>query len=273
MDLSIKKNLKTYRKIQEMSSPNTVNKKHYKDTFISGVPVRIFNPQNDKLLIYIHGGGWVSGSLDTHANICYKLAKELNRKVIAIGYSLSPEVKFPTALNECILVTSALSEHNDIILMGDSAGATLAMMVGIELKKKLKFQRIILIYPSCQTDYSQNTKYRSVITNSNKSFLKQKHLEEYLSMYFENKKDYKHKRANLIKNNHLFRVAPTILITGTLDPLHDEGLRYAQKLKRFFVSLKHYDLDGATHGFLTRALEKKYTNQVIEILKKEVSNE
>ena len=267
LKVSIKDNIELYRKIDELTSINTVSKKNYRDDKILNMDVRIFNENSNKTLIYLHGGGWVSGSLNTHSNICYKLSKELNTCVIALDYPLAPENKFPSALNEIDLVCQEiLKKYNNISIMGDSAGANLAFAVAIK-NKKLKFEEVILAYPATQTDYTSNSKYKSVLKNSGKTFLTKESLRDYLSMYLRNEKDYKNPYVNLLKNNWLFGFPKTTIITGTLDPLHDEGIALKEKLERFLVPVRHLDIDGAPHAFLTNNINHKYRDMAIEFLK------
>ena len=267
LKVSLKDNIELYRKIDELTSINTVSKKNYRDDKILNMDVRIFNENSNKTLIYLHGGGWVSGSLNTHSNICYKLSKELNTCVIALDYLLAPENKFPSALNEIDLICQEIfKKYNNISIMGDSAGANLAFAVAIK-NKKLKFKEVILAYPATQTDYTSNTKYKSVLKNSGKTFLTKESLRDYLSMYLRNDKDYKNPYVNLLKNNWLFGFPKTTIITGTLDPLRDEGVALKEKLERFLVPVRHLDIEGAPHAFLTNNIFHQYRNLTIEFLK------
>lgn len=267
LKVSIKDNIELYRKIDELTSINTVSKKNYRDDKILNMDVRIFNENSNNTLIYLHGGGWVSGSLNTHSNICYKLSKELNTCVISLDYPLAPENKFPSALNEIDLVCQEIfKKYNNISIMGDSAGANLAFAVAIKTRK-YKFKEVILVYPATQTDYTSNTKYKSVLKNSGKTFLTKESLRDYLSMYLRNDKDYRNPYVNLLKNNWLFGFPKTTIITGTLDPLHDEGIALKEKLERFLVPVRHLDIDGAPHAFLTNNINHKYRDMAIEFLK------
>lgn len=267
LKVSIKDNIELYRKIDELTSINTVSKKNYRDDKILNMDVRIFNENSNNTLIYLHGGGWVSGSLNTHSNICYKLSKELNTCVISLDYPLAPENKFPSALNEIDLVCQEIfKKYNNISIIGDSAGANLAFAVAIKTRK-LKFKEVILVYPTTQTDYTSNTKYKSVLKNSGKTFLTKESLRDYLSLYLRNEKDYKNPYVNLLKNNWLFGFPKTTIITGTLDPLHDEGIALKEKLERFLVPVRHLDLEGAPHAFLTNNINHKYRDMAIEFLK------
>ena len=263
----MKDNIELYRKVDELTNLNTVPKGYYKDFKILDTDVRIFNEGSKRILIYVHGGGFVSGGLNTHSNLCYKLSKELNVCVISIDYKLAPEYKFPYQINEINKVCEEIFKlHSDIVIMGDSAGANLAFSVST-VNRKLKFKEIIMAYPTTQTDYTSKTKFKSVIENSGKTLLTKESLRDYFSLYLKNDKDYKDKRVNLLRNNWLFGLPPVTIITGTHDPLHDEGYALIEKLDRFLVKTRYLDVIDATHGFLTNMLEHKYTNEVIEIAK------
>lgn len=268
-----KNNVEIYRNIQNMSSFKTIDKNNYEDIIYEGIPLRIFNPtSSEKILIYIHGGGWISGSLDTHTNICFKLANVLKRKVISIGYSLAPEHPFPEGLNECFKVCQKIMHENaweNVAIMGDSAGANLAMGVSLMAlhQRSFRFSKIILVYPSCQTNYSKDTCFLSLTQNDKKGFLSLEGLEDYMKLYLKNPEDYQNKYVNILKNKRLFGLSKTLIITASLDPLHDEGLALAKKLKKHLVSVKYYDLKGAIHGYLTHVFDKKYTELTIELIK------
>lgn len=273
----IRKNIKLYRTIQNIVNPKIKNKK-FADYILNGVRIRVFDvKKRKKLIIYIHGGGWVSGSIDTHSGICYKLSNELNRKVISIDYRLAPEYPYPAGFDDCYNVISNIMDNimefgiacNDITIMGDSAGANLAFATSLKglYERKFRAGSIVLIYPATQTDYSITTKYKSVLVNDGKGFLTRKHLEDYLGMYLPSDKCYNDKYVNILKAKRLFGLPRILVVTATLDPLHDEGVALVRKLKRHLVSVKHYDLIGATHGFFTNILDKKYTNKTIELIK------
>ena len=104
--------------------------------------------------------------------------------------------------------------------------------------------------------------------NSGKSILTKESLRDYMSLYLSKPKDYNNKFVNLLKNNWLFNYPKTIIITGTQDPLHDEGVELKNKLERFSVYVNHLDIENAKHGFLTSIIDQKYTDNTIEFLKK-----
>lgn len=276
--IPLDKNIKLYRLIQNLLCPNIVKGPKYSDIKLNDITLRIFDPNNkSKILIYIHGGGWVSGNLDTHCNICYKLAEKLNRKVISIGYRLAPEYPFPAGLNDCYIVTKNIMENieklniksKDVIIMGDSAGANLAMSVSLMglHNKTFRVGKIIMIYPTTQTDYSKKSIYKSLFYNDNKGFLTRKYLENWTNMYLPDEESKDNQYVNLMNAKRLFGLPKTLIITGTNDPLHDEGIAFAKKLRRHLVCVRNYDLKNATHGFFSNIIDKKWTDKTIELIK------
>ena len=276
--IPLDKNIKLYRLIQNLLCPNIIKGPKYSDIKLNDITLRIFDPNNkSKILMYIHGGGWVSGNLDTHCNICYKLAEKLNRKVISIGYRLAPEYPFPAGLNDCYIVTKNIMENieklniksKDVIIMGDSAGANLAMSVSLMglHNKTFRVGKIIMIYPTTQTDYSKKSIYKSLFYNDNKGFLTRKYLENWTNMYLPDEESKDNQYVNLMNAKRLFGLPKTLIITGTNDPLHDEGIAFVKKLRRHLVCVRNYDLKNATHGFFSNIIDKKWTDKTIELIK------
>ncbi|MFI3208360.1 MAG: alpha/beta hydrolase fold domain-containing protein, partial [Eubacteriales bacterium] len=133
------------------------------------VPVRVYFPNHDTLeeykndeanlpvIIYLHGGGWVTDGIDNYERICDKLAKYTNHIIVSVDYRLAPEHKFPIGLEDCYEVAKAIclgnfpgiAKHADVTIMGDSAGGNLATVVCQMARDKKEFSltRQVLIYP------------------------------------------------------------------------------------------------------------------------------
>lgn len=265
--------LNIYRNFQKILNLKIISSKKYIDVKLNEVPLRVFNPCNsDKIILYIHGGGWISGNLDTHTNICYKIAKETKRKVISIGYRLAPEFPFPAGLNDCYNVVLEMAKTvnlKDVVLMGDSAGANLVMATSLKglHHKKFRVGKIIMFYPATQTDYTKNSIYKSLI-NNNKGFLKRPMINDFINLYLKDEKYKTSQYVNLMNAKRLFGLPKTLIITCGNDPLHDEGVAFVKKLKRHFVSVKHYDFKNAYHGYLTNLTFQKYGDKTIELIRK-----
>lgn len=275
-EISVKKNYKLFRFLQKVLNPAIVNKDDYKDVIFyledRNVRARVFKSFNDskylKAIIFIHGGGWATGSIESYTNICIELSKVTKRMIIAIDYRLAPEYPYPAGFNDCYdaiklimdnLNTIGLNQE-DICLMGDSAGGNLVAAISLKAKKTKDFiiKEQILLYPALQNDYSNNTKYRSVITNGKDYLLTQKQLQEYMELYVTNPSDLNSPYISPLKEMFPFLQPRTLLITADLDPLRDEGKSYARKLRLCFNRVTYYNFKGAMHGFLSQPIGKNY---------------
>ena len=287
-DVSIKKNYKLFRVLQKVINPSFINKKDYEDIVFElhdrSVKARVFKKvhgvENPKLIIFIHGGGWVTGSVDSYTNTCNELSNKTKRIVIAIDYRLAPEYPYPFGFNDCYeainLIMKNLKALNlkeeDVCLMGDSAGGNLVAAVSLKARDTRDFcvKNQILLYPALQTDYSNKTKYKSVIENGKDYLLTQRQLQEYISLYITDPKQKNDPYVAPLKAKHLFFQPRTLIITSNNDPLRDEGKRYASRLKLYFNAVKYYNIEGAIHGFLSQPIGKKNKieayNKIIEFL-------
>lgn len=287
-DVSIKKNYKLFRVLQKVINPSFINKKDYEDIVFElhdrSIKARVFKKvhgvENPKLIIFIHGGGWVTGSVDSYTNTCNELSNKTKRIVIAIDYRLAPEYPYPFGFNDCYeainLIMKNLKALNlkeeDVCLMGDSAGGNLVAAVSLKARDTRDFcvKNQILLYPALQTDYSNKTKYKSVIENGKDYLLTQRQLQEYISLYMTDPKQKNDPYVAPLKAKRLFFQPRTLIITSNNDPLRDEGKRYASRLKLYFNAVKYYNIEGAIHGFLSQPIGKKNKieayNKIIEFL-------
>ncbi len=287
-DVSIKKNYKLFRVLQKVINPSFINKKDYEDIVFElhdrSVKARVFKKvhgvENPKLIIFIHGGGWVTGSVDSYTNTCNELSNKTKRIVIAIDYRLAPEYPYPFGFNDCYEAINLIMENleslnlkeEDVCLMGDSAGGNLVAAVSLKARDTRDFcvKKQILLYPALQTDYSNKTKYKSVIENGKDYLLTQRQLQEYISLYITDPKQKNDPYVAPLKAKHLFFQPRTLIITSNNDPLRDEGKRYASRLKLYFNAVKYYNIEGAIHGFLSQPIGKKNKieayNKIIEFL-------
>lgn len=269
----LNKNYKLYRKMQYIT--NYPYKKGYQDYLVNlkdrDINIRCFNVSDDtknkEVVIFFHGGGWISGSVDSYTNILATISDAINRIIIAVDYRLAPEFKFPCGFNDCYEITKLIAKEvgsEKIILMGDSAGGNLASAVSQKLKDNMDFRvrKQILIYPALACDYRKNSKFQSVVDEENE-FLR-KHGEDMINNYINNEDDLSNPYVAPLRSKKLFFAPRTLIITCGCDPLKDEGYEYHKKLKRRFNSSRHVHLEKAYHGFLSNPLDKKYTNMVID---------
>ena len=193
---------------------------------------------------------------------------------------MAPEYPYPFGFNDCYEAINLIMENleslnlkeEDVCLMGDSAGGNLVAAVSLKARDTRDFcvKKQILLYPALQTDYSNKTKYKSVIENGKDYLLTQRQLQEYISLYITDPKQKNDPYVAPLKAKHLFFQPRTLIITSNNDPLRDEGKRYASRLKLYFNAVKYYNIEGAIHGFLSQPIGKKNKieayNKIIEFL-------
>ncbi len=146
---------------------STANIYKVKDTKIDDIPVRIYVPSEKKVLaaiFFIHGGAFVGGNLDTHDNLARYLATKTACEVVSVGYSLSPEAKFPKAIEECYKVLTCLSkDFSKIIVVGDSSGGNIAAALCILARDKNGPQPVLQVLINPVLDLTCN----GVLTKQN----------------------------------------------------------------------------------------------------------
>lgn len=235
----------------------------FNDTAIADVPVRIFYPDNSEsndVIIFFHGGGWVIGNVENYSNMCSVLCRKTGMRVISVDYRLAPEHKFPAGLNDCFSVVKAVSEWQDnadikaerIILAGDSAGGNLSAAVSIMAKDTdIKINSQILLYPAVNNDYTENSPFKSVTEYGKDYFLTSERLCGYMELYISNPDDYNNPLLAPILYDRFENMPDTLVITAQYDPLHDEGMAFAEKLRTYGNYVESYCIEDALHGFIT----------------------
>ena len=219
-----------------------------KDKTIGKVRVRIYGKASHTSLIFFHGGGFVVGNLDSHHSICAEFALASGLQVIAVDYRLSPENRHPAAYEDGLSVCKHYLVQGDIILLGDSAGATLAATIcGTLNPVPYHPSRIIgqvLIYPSLCDDRDMNR--GSYITHANAPMLSRTDALYYASVRQGKPDDPTH---NPMQGNFSL-VPPSMIFVAECDPLYDDGFIYAKKLRQHGGKVKVNDEKGLVHGYL-----------------------
>ncbi len=216
------------------------------------------------VIIYMHGGGWVMGELDTYDQLCCALAARSECAVISLEYRLAPEHPYPAAVEDCIdsvnwLLQETLSSKSDsnqswqadpsrVFIMGDSAGGNLSAVVALELNSQqphpLKGQ--VLIYPITDADFTRE----SYIKCSEGYFLTTAMMKWFWKQYCPDESKWFDPNLSPLRATSHIGLPETFLITCQYDPLRDEGIAYAKKLQESGVKVEHHDVPGFIHGFL-----------------------
>ncbi len=219
---------------------------------------RLYRPTlADRLpvLVYFHGGGWVWSSVDTHDRLTREYAAASGCAVLSVDYALSPEARFPQALEECAGVIRWLAAHgaswgidpDAIAVGGDSAGGNLALGVALLLRAQGPALRgILATYPVCDADFT-TASYR--IFGAGGFFLTEEKMRFYWSVYARDQAD----RLNPLASPLLadLRGLPPVLVhLAELDVLHDEGTKLVARLREAGVPTETEVFAGVIHGFI-----------------------
>jgi acetyl esterase len=225
------------------------------------IPVRIYHPAAKSgtlpLIVYFHGGGWVFGGLDSHDPICRRLASENQAVVVAVDYRLSPEYKFPAAVEDAYDATCWAANHaaalgaapDKLIVMGDSAGGNLAAVVSLMARNlsrpPIAFQ--VLIYPA--TDLSNS--YNSKDMYDDTPILSRASMIFYRDQYIRQPEDLKDPDVSPFWADHVGDLPPALVLTAEYDPLRDEGKAYADRLRDAGNDVTYVCYPRMVHGFMS----------------------
>lgn len=222
------------------------------------VPVRIYNPsKNEKLpvMIFIHGGGHMAGSVTVYDPICRRLANETKHIVVSVEYRLSPENPYPSGKIDCInaikgvfdtLTNRKIQYIKKLSVVGDSGGGANTAFAISELQDyaNVKIDKQVLIYPSL--DYTMNT--ISMEENAKGYLLEKSKIEWYFNHYFQNNED--RKEVSPLYKKVSNKIPDTLIFTAEFDPLRDEGVAYGNLLQKKGIKMEHYNLKNMTHTYL-----------------------
>ncbi len=236
------------------------------------VRVRLFRPaQTGPLpaLIYMHGGGWMQGSPETHDEITAYIAEQTGHLVVSVDYALAPELPFPAALDDCTavahwLVVEARSldvAADRISTAGDSAGANLAAALCIKLRgAKPHLRAQLLFYPP--VDFAHNRP--SVQENANGPIITAQSLGPVADMYLPNAEDRLNPlAAPMLAINHE-GLPPAFIAVAEHDPLRDEGRDYAAQLRASAVAVELDEGKGLFHGYLRAMSEAQIARKPLD---------
>lgn len=225
------------------------------------LPIRVYLPAGagpHPVLVYLHGGGWVMGDLDSHDGLCRCLCGASRCAVIALDYRLAPYHKFPAALEDTYFAICWTAAHaaelnidaTRIAVGGDSAGGNLAAAACLMARDRggpeIAFQ--VLLYPI--TDYAFDT--RSYSENGEGYFLTRERMMWFWNHYLEREEEGSNPYASPLRCEDLSGLPPAFVLTTEFDPLRDEGEAYADRLHEAGVAASVRRHEGMIHGFLRR---------------------
>jgi acetyl esterase len=226
------------------------------------IPTRLYRPSSCKpriVIMFVHGGGWMQGNLDTHDCLCRELANAFNMEVVSVDYRLAPEHIFPTPLNDVLSVYMQLQEHadKDIILAGDSAGGNLCAALCIRLHETQKKKPLaqVLFYPALSNNFDSESfqKFGELATLTRAGTLA--FTCQYAGVGIDEITALGNKLIFPLMEDDVGAFPKTIVVSAEHDVLIDENREFVEKLRRGGVAATHIIVPGTVHGFMTYARE------------------
>jgi acetyl esterase len=240
-----------------MNSP--VPMKQIINTSAGNVPVRFYLPEGDVqgLIIWIHGGGWVLDDLDGTDAEASRVAMEAGAALVSIGYRLAPEHKFPAGLTDCIdAVPLCLAQARQlglpdgpVAIGGVSSGANLAAAAthalrGSQDTPPIALQILVVGAFDARAVSASWQRFGEGL------LLDRPTMNWFVGNYLDDPAQAADPRVSPLLAEDFAGLPPALVITAQFDPLHDEGVQYAERLAQAGVPVEHLEIPGAIHGFL-----------------------
>ena len=224
-----------------------------------GATLRILVPfeRSRGVLVYYHGGGWVTGSADEYDTVARKLAERTSCAVVLVEYRLAPEYRYPTAVDDSYLALEWVGNHlreiagQDVPLMvaGDGTGGNLAAVTAIRARDRngpsVALQA--LIYPVTDADFARP----SYLDADNELLLTREAMIWSWNHYLPEAHRRTEPDASPLHTENLRELPPAVILTAEHDVLRDEGEAYAARLQEAGVPTDLQRYAGQMHGFFT----------------------
>lgn len=223
-----------------------------------------YNEQGLPALLFLHGGGWVTESVDNYDVTCARLANETRHIVISVEYRLAPEYRFPAGLEDCDEVLKTIASHcfllnidaDRLTVIGDSAGGNLTAALSLMTRDRGEFmpKKQILIYPATNSDHSESSPFASVMENGTDFLLTSQKIQQYMDLYRSSPEDNVNPYFAPLKAKSLANQPQTLILTAEFDPLRDEGEEYGRLLAQAGNKVEIHRISDAIHGFFALPL-------------------
>lgn len=220
--------------------------------------LRLFDPRTERapgpVVVFCHGGGFVVGSIDTHAGLAAELARGLDLPVVSVEYRLAPEHRWPAAVDDAEAAARWIAangaafarEFTSLVLCGDSAGATLTLVTALALRDRPAALPVLMqfaLYPKADSSRA----YESGALFADGYGLESANSDYYRTAYAADPAHWRHSPILAAQAG----LPPTLLVTAALDPLRDEGRAWAARAIEAGVQLTYREIAGTIHGFAT----------------------
>jgi len=218
----------------------------------TGLDGRLYQPGKSGpggIIVWFHGGGWVTGDLGYSDEICRLIAQSSRCPVLSVDYRLAPEHPFPAAVEDALSAVrwAARQGRGQVVVAGDSAGGNLAAVAANELSRDadVRLAGQLLVYPVLDTDLT-----RPSYAANGPVLLNAEDMDWFLSHYCHDPAQFRSPRVAPLRCPDLAGLPRTVIILAGHDPLLDEGLTYAAALHAAGVPVTARTFESLPHGFL-----------------------
>jgi acetyl esterase len=255
-----------YRQVIPLAGPveevETVD--NYQASLVTpAIPLRLYRPKFEgsntsllPVLVYFHGGGFISGGFDTHERPLRALANASGCAIVAVEYRLAPEFPFPAAPEDCFAALQWVIQNAEelrinaskVAVGGDSAGGLLAAVVCLMCRDRSASHLVaqVLVYPNTDLAIDTLSWHELDFLHPNRS---RENFVSQIAMYVPDPNEREQPYASPLRAPDVSGLPPTLIITAELDPQRDEGEAYAQRLRDAGCLVTHTRYPGVLHGF------------------------
>jgi acetyl esterase len=245
----------------DSAGPNIARVEDINAALLHGnVPIRLYHPapgQKLPVLIYYHGGGWISWNVKSHDPVCRRLSDAGQCAVISVEYRLAPEHQFPAAVDDAYGIVDWIRANADSLgidrhrvgVAGDSAGGNLAAVVAHIIRDRGDVPLLLqaLIYPVTDATMS----LPSYVEHANDASLTAAVMRHFIDNYLPAAADRRHANVSPLFIDNFKGLPPAIMIVAEYDPLRDDGLHYARRLLDAGVPVQVEHFAHSMHGFIS----------------------
>ncbi len=238
------------------------------DTTTGTIGARRYVPEDAAAtILWIHGGGWVICDLDTHDAVCRLLAVSSGCRVVAVDYRRAPEHPFPAPLEDCwdaLRAVAAESGDAPLIVAGDSAGGNMAAACALRARDRGGPELALQVLVCPVMDHDMTTPSYRERGSGPDLFITAKDMEWFWNSYVPNRAARSRPDASPLRAESLSNLPPAIVITAEYDPLRDEGIAYAERLRAAGVQVTHRHYADMFHDFFSFVNLIEAGNEAVE---------
>jgi acetyl esterase len=253
-----------FERASRILEPETVARVRVREGTVPGGagprPIRIYTPASPVRgllpgLLWLHGGGFVLGSIDSHHGICRALAAQAGVIVVSLEYRLAPEHRFPAGVDDAVAATRWFLDHGETFgidptavgVGGDSAGGNYAAVVAQRLRSARRVPALqVLLYPA--TDARRRDPSHRHFRDG--FVLTGRNIGWFLDHYIPDPSYVEDPGVSPLLARDLRGLPSALVVTAGFDPLRDEGRAYAERMREAGVDVTYRCSEGAMHGFI-----------------------